>query len=199
MDWFSLSTKVLDREDLNIYEKMCYVYLARFFQEETESLTTEILAQAMGVEEIVAKGAFFALRTKGIISSQSTINPGTIIKAKDMEKDILELVCDLIDEPINVKEAKIILNFAGGDLDKIKEKYKIAKASQFQDKVEVLIHELQKKGSSKIIKEGSDQVKSFDFDDTEGDESVDDSDTKDNQKSQVNTYQINQMRKYQKK
>lgn len=64
MDWFSLSTKVLDRDDLNIYEKMCYVYLARFFQEEKESLTTEMLAQAMGVEEIVAKGAF-CLKNKG--------------------------------------------------------------------------------------------------------------------------------------
>lgn len=66
-----------------------------------------------------------------------------------MEKDILETICDLIDEPINIKEAKIILNFAGGDLDKIKEKYKIAKASQFQDKIEVLIHELQKRPTQK--------------------------------------------------
>jgi hypothetical protein len=207
MDWFSLSTKVLDREDLNIYEKMCYVYLARFFQEEKESLTTEMLAQAMGVEEIVAKGAFFALRTKGIISSESSISPGTIIKAKDMEKDILERVCDLIEEPINAKEAKIILNFAGGDLDKIKEKYKIAKASQFQDKIEVLIHELQKKTTSKIIKEGSEPVEKFDFDETEsetskevvGTQDKDMGSIRDHKSNQVNTYQINQMRKYQKK
>ena len=211
MDWFSLSTKVLDRDDLNIYEKMCYVYLARFFQEEKESLTTEILAQAMGVEEIVAKGAFFALRTKGIISSESSISPGTIIKAKDMEKDILEKVCDIIEEPINAKEAKIILNFAGGDLDKIKEKYRIAKASQFQDKIEVLIHELQKKTTSKIIKEGSEPVESFDFDETESEETQEETQEgtvtqsknigsiRDHKSNQVNTYQINQMRKYQKK
>jgi len=189
MDWFSLSTKVLDREDLNIYEKMCYVYLARFFQEERESLTLEDLAGAMGVTEMVAKGAFFALRTKGLIESEQSTPPGTIIKASNLQEDVLDQVCHLIEEPINRKEARIILNFAGGDLNKIRDKYKIAKASQFQDKVEVLIHELQKKDRPKIIKSDEDKTQPFNFEDAE----------EDRPKTQVNTFQLNQMQKYRKK
>jgi hypothetical protein len=101
MEWFYLSSKVLDREDLNIYEKMCYVYLARYAQEERESLTIEALAKDMGVEALVAKGAFFALRAKGLLSAETSVPPGTIIKASQQEDPEIEKICDIIDEPIN--------------------------------------------------------------------------------------------------
>lgn len=192
MEWFSLSTKVLDRQDLSINEKMCYVYLARFFQEEKEAITLAEVAQAMGVDEMVAKGAFFTLRTKGLISTESGVTPGTIIKARHLVSDELEAVFDIIDEPINTKEAKIILNFAGGDVDKVRDKYKIAKASQFQDKVEVLIHELQKKPQTKIIKSEDDQAQAFTFEDA-------DNPSNQEVKTQINTYKLNQMQKYGKK
>ena len=191
MEWFSVSTKVLDRTDLSLQEKMCYVYLARFFQEEKEAITIKEIAASMGVEEMVAKGAFFSLRTKGLLKAESSVSPGTIIKAKAFEIDPIEEVCKIIDEPINSKEARIILNFAGGDLEKIKEKYKMAKASQFQDTVEVLIHELQKKQRSKVIKSDVSNDKPFEFEEA-SEEIV-------KYKNQVNTFQLNQMHKYKKK
>lgn len=208
MEWFFLSTKVLDRTDLSLNEKMCYVYLARFFQEEKEEITIKELAAAMGVEEMVAKGAFFAIRTKGLVQSESSIVPGTIIKASQLndsteqkvrkydvtkenssiKMDPIEEIYEIIDEPIKSKEARIILNFANGDIEQVREKYKIAKASQFNDKVEVLIHELQKKPASKVIKKNQDDTKPFDFEET--------TEKIVKHKTQVNTYQLNQMQKY---
>jgi len=201
MEFFSISSSVVDREDLNIYEKMCCVVLARFFQDsELDDLTMEMLAKHMGVEEIVAKGAFFALKKKGILeSTESDVKPGTIIKADQVKSDLeegmpltydqrLNEVFNIIDEHINEREAKIILGFAGNDLDKIREKYQVAKASQFQDKIEVLIHELQKKEQGRIIKKeavNEEPVEAFSFEETP--------------QTQINTYKINLMKKYGKK
>lgn len=201
MNFFSISSLVVDREDLNIYEKMCCVVLARFFQDnDHEDLSMTDLAKHMGVEEIVAKGAFFSLRKKGILESlESEVKPGTIIKASEVKSETeneipltynqkLDRVFEIIEENINEREAKIILGFAGNDLNKIKEKYKIAQATQFQDKIEVLIHELQKKEHGRIIKKDeldTEPVEVFDF--------VEEPQT------QINTYKINLMKKYAKK
>ena len=207
MNFFSISQMVVDREDLTIYEKMCCVVLARFFQDETlEDITMELLAKHMGVEELVAKGAFYSLRAKGILESLETeVKPGTIIKAEEMEsapevpenemiltydQKILQ-VFEIIDEKINDREAKIILNFAGNNLEKIRDKYKIAKASQFQDKIEVLIHELQKKEPGRIIKKEEIAEKEKPFDEFVFEEEI--------QNTQINTYKINLMKKYAKK
>ena len=205
MNFFSISTMVIDRDDLNIYEKMCCVVLARFFQNESEKdLTMSELAKHMGVEELVAKGAFYSLKAKGILESQEAdIKPGTIIKANDVndlpeappvDEIILSYdqkinrVYEIIEEKINEREAKIILGFAGNNLEKIREKYKVAKASQFQDKIEILIHELQKKEKGRIIKkEDTDDkpIESFEF--------------SEEPQTQINTYKINLMKKYGKK
>ena len=208
MNFFSISSLVVDREDLTLYEKMCCVVLARFFQDDAqEDITMERLAKHMGVEEIVAKGAFYSLRNKGILESlDSDVQPGTIIKAEVVQdanpvriendviltydEKILE-VFEIIEEKINDREAKIILNFAGNDLEKIRSKYKVAKASQFQDKIEVLIHELQKKEHGRIIKKEDVEEKAQSFDEFDFEEEV--------QNTQVNTYKINLMKKYAKK
>jgi len=195
---------VVDREDLTIYEKMCCVVLARFFQDETlEDITMGQLAKHMGVEEMVAKGAFYSLRTKGILESlEAEIKPGTIIKAEEVQavpeasenevvltydQKVLKIF-EIIDEKINEREAKIILSFAGNDLEKIRDKYKVAKASQFQDKIEVLIHELQKKEHGRIIKKEEIIDKEKPFEEFVFKEEV--------QNTQINTYKINLMKKY---
>lgn len=213
MNWFSVSGEVLQRQDLNIYEKMCYVFLAKHLQHDGEEITMADLAREMAVEEIVAKGAFHALKVKGIIESDSQVKPGTIIKAdqvavtspdfKQMSYDErVNRVFEIIDEKINEKEAKIILNFASNDLSRIEEKYKIAKASQFQDKIEVLIHELQKKQAGRIIKKEAvttEDVQPFEpIEDTNTAELAADVEVQ-RQTTQVNTYRINQMKKYKKK
>lgn len=208
MNFFSISSLVVDREDLNIYEKMCCVVLARFFQDDTlEDITMVQLAKHMGVEEMVAKGAFYSLRAKGILESlEAEIKPGTIIKAEvlkqvepvDVKNEIILTfdekimkVFEIIDEKINDREAKIILGFAGNNLKKIRDKYRVAKASQYQDKIEVLIHELQKKEHGRIIKKEDLKTEGQSIDEFVFEEKP--------HKTQVNTYKINLMKKYAKK
>ena len=72
----------------------------------------------------------------------------TIPKAiKDEMAGLVEQVYEIIDENINDREARIILSFANNDIERIREKYRIAKKAQVNDKIEVLINELQKKES----------------------------------------------------
>ncbi|MDM8533149.1 hypothetical protein QUF55_00475 [Clostridiaceae bacterium HSG29] len=60
----------------------------------------------------------------------------------DYENNIDKLH-DLIDEPINDRQARIILNMASNDVELIKLKYKEAKKSQYSDKIGVLLKLLQ--------------------------------------------------------
>jgi hypothetical protein len=107
------------------------------------------------------------LKQKGFIQSEgpSEVSPTPrVIKAENVEglkpisfdeddqsdkalsrEDLMAGVQDIIDETINDSEARIILNFAGDDLEKIKRCYKIAKNMQISDTIEALIIELQRK------------------------------------------------------
>jgi hypothetical protein len=58
------------------------------------------------------------------------------------EDNILELH-NLIESPINDRQARIILNMANGDIKLIKMKYREALKSQFSDKIGILIKLLQ--------------------------------------------------------
>ncbi len=60
-------------------------------------------------------------------------------------QDLIDQVFEIIDENINDREARIILSFANNDIEQVREKYKIAKNSQVNDKIEMLINELQKR------------------------------------------------------
>ncbi len=228
-EFFKLSISVVDSEELSIYEKMCCVVLARLYDNDNlEDISIEILARKMSVEEIVAKGAFYSLMSKGILEladKSQLIKPGTIIKAPKNEpeeevfeeliddiveeaipefsnndivltqEEKLQRVCEIVQEKISVREAQIILSFANGDIKKIIEKYKIAKASQYKDKIELLLHELQKKEEriSSVIKSTdiNEDVTPFESQELEEDLNL--------QKTQLNTYKINQMRKYKQK
>lgn len=66
-------------------------------------------------------------------------------KFKKEKSNKLDRVVEIIGENLNHKEANIILSFAGGDLEKIRKAYAIARKSQLNDTVGVLINELQKK------------------------------------------------------
>lgn len=68
-----------------------------------------------------------------------------VSKSKDHYHTLVDQVYEILDEQINEREARIILSFADNDIEKIREKYKVAKRSQINDKIEVLINELQKK------------------------------------------------------
>jgi len=60
-------------------------------------------------------------------------------------ESLVTAVMDMIDEPINDRQARIILGLAQYDLDKVKKCYQVAQNTQVADKIDMLIHELQKK------------------------------------------------------
>lgn len=164
-NWFSIGKDLIDREDLDIYEKMLCIVIVRFYSEdENYELDNEILSEKMGCSKTKVEEAIKKLKNKGIIISETT-KPSRIIKResydyipnmeinvfqKDMAyEDKVATLYDIIEEKINEREAKIILNFAGGNIDIIKSKYNIVKKMQITDKIEALINELQKKETNK--------------------------------------------------
>ena len=80
--------------------------------------------------------------------AQSSPRPLVPKQVREGVQDLIDQVFEIIDENINDREARIILSFAKNDIEQIKEKYKIAKNSQVNDKIEMLINELQKREGS---------------------------------------------------
>lgn len=167
ISYFILEKGIIEREDLSIYEKMCCVVLAKWAAEEREGFDTLTLAREMSCTEHKASETIRRLKQKGFIQSESPseeIPTPRVIKAENVEglepisfdevdrtdkplsrEDLMAGVQDIIDETINDSEARIILNFAGDDLETVKRCYKIAKNMQISDTIEALIIELQRK------------------------------------------------------
>lgn len=156
---------IIERQDLSIYEKMCCVVLAKWATEEIEEFNMVTLAEEMSCTLSKAKETIRQLKSKGFIQSidqeDFVEQIPRIIKAEDVEglepvnfaspaapksKEVLmDEVRTIVTEPLNDSETKIILNFAGDDIEKIKLCYKKAKNMQVGDKVEALMMELQRK------------------------------------------------------
>jgi hypothetical protein len=134
--------------------------------ESVVSFDMATLAIQMSCTENKAKETIEKLKHKGFIESEgkeeADYRPPRIIKAEDVDglepldfseksdqkmtkEDLLAKIHDLIDEPINDSEARIILNFANENFEKIEFCYKKAKNMQVSDKIEALMMELQKK------------------------------------------------------
>jgi len=169
--WFSIGKDIVDREDLDIYEKMLSIVIARFYSEDEDyELDSKILSGKMGCSEKKVEEAIQKLKSKGIIISEFQ-RSSKIIKRENYDyipnlemesiqdyqskemtyEDKVSVLYDIIEEKINDREAKIILNFAGGSLDLVKDKYSIVKKMQITDKIEALINELQKKDQAKTF------------------------------------------------
>lgn len=81
-------------------------------------------------------------------------------------------VMNMIEEPINDRQARIILGLAEYDLERVSKCYLAAQSTQVTDKIDMLIHELQKKDEPKPV-------------------------TRVPKSSQVDFAKLNQMKKYQ--
>lgn len=246
--WIVLNTKIIERNDLNVFEKMCCVVLSMYADDTDVVLTSDFISERMGCSYEDGKTALDGLVHKGIIEfdqaqGDEAIVSGNVLKSSDekiskleegfkfdaleekkvddhvidksnfttlgkivknayvkpeekvksleqeMENFInkkpqnpdfskinptqrinrpksnnknIEKVYEIIDEKISEREAKIILSFAENNISKIKEKYLIAKNSQYNDKIEILINELQKPDESmaktRIIKSQPNQI-----------------------------------------
>lgn len=167
--YFILEKGILERDDLSIYEKMCCVVLAKWASEDMAGFDTITLAREMSCTVNKASETIKQLKAKGFIQmdeeSAFSDQAPRIIKAEQVEgltpldfeetetpapltrEMLTQGVRDIIEETINDSEARIILNFANDDLDKIRRCYKKAKNMQIGDKIEVLMMELQRKES----------------------------------------------------
>lgn len=156
MGTMMISTDLLDRADLDIYEKMCCIILARLTQEECDTpLSLEELARQMGCTVRMAGTVLEKLVDKGLLieDSQRVIRndmqcPAVTFETFDLPKQSfkkqLENLRDFIHEPASDGTLRIILNMAGGNVERIRSAYQAAAASQISDRLETLMHLLQK-------------------------------------------------------
>lgn len=87
---------------------------------------------------------------KAVQNIAKNLRPAVPKQVREGLQDLIDQVFDIVEENINDREARIILSFAGNDIELIREKYKIAKRSQVSDKIEMLINELQRKDDGAI-------------------------------------------------
>lgn len=80
-----------------------------------------------------------------IEESEAVAQPIIRKTATSNREALVTQVIDMIEEPINDRQARIILGLAEYDLDKVKKCYLAAQNTQVSDKIDMLIHELQKK------------------------------------------------------
>jgi hypothetical protein len=82
-----------------------------------------------------------------------------IEEEKTIEKHSFTDLRQFIKQPLNGNQEKIILNFAGNDLNIVYEIYESVK--EFDDPIDELIFQLQKKGSRRNSQIDFDRIKSL--------------------------------------
>lgn len=166
METLTISTDLLDREDLDIYEKMCCILLARISLEDAQSpLSMEELSRRMGCSVIVAGRTLERLIDKGLLIEEPALELTELtsetrrVRRKDQDspavtfetfdkprqslKEQLEELRAFIHEPATDPTLRIILNMAGGDVERVRRAYLSAAASQVSDTLEALMNILQ--------------------------------------------------------
>lgn len=166
MENILISASLLDREDLDIYAKMCCITLARAAQEASGGpLSLEELARRMGCTSRAAGIALEQLIDKGLLIEETALeltelkseaqrvirkdrqSPTATFEAFDKPKrspkQQLETLRSFIREPATDTTLRIILNMAGGDVEKVRSAYQSAAALQISDTLEALMHTLQ--------------------------------------------------------
>lgn len=157
-----MNKNILNDTYLNATEK---VILLLMLTTDQEVLDEEFLLKRLGCDGYDLQRAFNRLVKAGYLKDIS-------VSSKDMSKNVkedssvikdqadyqkielrdfgdqnyernLDFLHELIDEPLNDRQARIILNIAKGDLKRIEDTYKKAKKSQFSDKLGILIKDLQ--------------------------------------------------------
>lgn len=199
--WFPIQNGLIDRHDLNIFEKMCSIVMARYADkaEFDHLLTIEAIAKKMGCSKEETERAIIGLIQKGLldledagseqilhqasieaakpitfnnIGKQSAIENSVDVEAPKVSKpakadfdSLTSSLYDIIEEKINDREARIILNFGNHDLELIEKCYRTVKASGTHDVMEALLEALQstdKKPVSQVketsVSEMSDEV-----------------------------------------
>ena len=157
-----INEEILHNKNLNANEKMILFLL---MTNDASELSSDYFIARLGCNQRTLDQAFDHLVAEGyLMTGEKTVKTdenntgvGKIIrneidykkvKLREFNEEHYESTVDqlhaLIDEPINDRQARIILNIAKGDLDLIRKEYKNAAGSQYSDKLGLLIKSLQK-------------------------------------------------------
>ncbi len=150
-----MNNSILYNKKLNANEKLIILLMEN---ENGKELSSEFFIEQLNCTKEELKEAFDNLVNEGYLNSVADENDEDIkiiknsnhykkLRLKEFvsdeyEDNILELH-NLIENSINDRQARIILNMANGDIKLIKMKYREALKSQFSDKIGILIKLLQ--------------------------------------------------------
>lgn len=174
--YFLVGNAIVDRDDLTLYEKMACVVLARYTGQDAfhDLLTLEVIARKMSTGTEQARLALEGLVTKGLIQKESAeriaqepsqpaaAEPSAKPSAKPQAAPVVfesfdppkrevtsDEVVSLFEEVITKRQALILFELAGRDLEALKSAYQVVKASRPFDLVEALSDYLQQKPQDK--------------------------------------------------
>lgn len=170
MGMIHIQTELLDREDLDIYSKMCCIYLVQAAQKEQEKpLTLKAIAKKMGCTQATAEKALGNLVEKGLlIADTGSLSPELQVESQRVRKkdrqsptatfkpfddarkvpvaEKLKQLRVFIHEPVTDGTLKIILNMASGEVERVKSAYGRAAREKPADVLEALMEMLQHDG-----------------------------------------------------
>jgi len=156
-----MNEEILHNKNLNANEK---IILFLLMMNDSSELSSDYFIARLGCNQRALNQAFDRLVAEGYLKTENESikkdkkneEKGRIIRNEVDYKKIkltefntkhyesaVDQLHALIDEPINDRQARIILNIAKGDLDLIKKEYKNASSSQYSDKLGLLIKGLQ--------------------------------------------------------
>ena len=170
-----INEEILHNKNLNANEKMILFLL---MTNDSAELSSDYFIARLGCNQRKLDQAFDHLVAEGYLMTGKTTEKaaekdeavGKIIrneidykkvKLTEFNEENYETAVDqlhaLIDEPINDRQARIILNIAKGNIDLIKKEYKNAASSQYSDKLGLLIKSLQKQQGKKQKSKNKDE------------------------------------------
>lgn len=150
-----MNKSIVYNKKLNANEKMILLFMDNA---NDEKLSSEFFIEQLNCTKKELKEAFDNLVTMGYldnISNEKDEDIKIIRNDNDYKKlrlkqlvfneyeDNISKLHDIIESPINDRQARIILNIANGDISLIEMKYREALKSQFSDKIGILIKLLQ--------------------------------------------------------
>jgi len=109
--WFYLENDLLDRQDLNIYEKMIYIVIARYVDKEDKAFpSVPTIAKKGSMSERQVQMIINSLVKKGLIKKESRINKYNksktsnlytllSVKKKQFDKDVRKEVVHVMHHP----------------------------------------------------------------------------------------------------
>ena len=104
-NWFCLENDLLDRQDLNIYEKMIYIVIVRFVDKEDKAFpSVPTIAKKGSMSERQVQAVINSLVKKGLLKKESRINKDN----KSKTSNLYTLLSVKSNQPGNDKTGEVV-------------------------------------------------------------------------------------------